>query len=384
MPSAEIITIGTELLLGEIVDTNSAYLARKLRDLGVDVFRTSTVGDNPARIAAILRETWERAAIIITTGGLGPTVDDPTREAVALAVDVPTEFRPELWDQIVARIRRYGRSPGENQKRQAYLPQGAMAIQNPVGTAPAFIVERNDHVIISLPGVPREMEHLTENSVIPYLRGRFQLSGVIKTRLLHTSGAAEATIDERIDDLEKLANPTVGLAAQAGVIDVRIAAKAESSEAADVLIARTEADLRQRLGEWVFGADEETLERVCLTLVAGRGWTLAVVESGLAGGLVSRLAAVQTQAFLGGEALPLLHEGEPLKETLRIEMDARGATAGLGVALRPEENQMEFDLALITPDKQETHHRSFGGHPRYAAEWATNAAMDLLRRAAST
>lgn len=384
MPSAEIITIGTELLLGEIVDTNSAYLARKLRDLGIDVFRTSTVGDNPARIAAILRETWERAAIILTTGGLGPTVDDPTREAVALAVDVPTEYHPELWDQIAARIRRYGRTPGENQKRQAYLPQGAMAIQNPVGTAPAFIVERDDHVIISLPGVPREMEYLTENSVIPYLRGRFQLTGVIKTRLLHTSGAAEATIDERIDDLEKLANPTVGLAAHAGVIDVRIAAKADSSEAADALIARAEVDLRQRLGELVFGADQETLEQVCLDLIGRRGWTLAVVESGLAGQLVGRLSELQAQDFLGGESLPFLHEDEPLKETLRIEMDARGATAGLGVALQPGENQMEFELALITPEKQETHHRSFGGHPRYAVEWATNAALDLLRRVAST
>jgi nicotinamide-nucleotide amidase len=383
MPSAEIITIGTELLLGEIVDTNSAYLARKLRDLGVDVFRTSTVGDNAARIAEIIRETSQRATIIITTGGLGPTVDDPTRDAVALAVGAQTEYHPELWEQIAARIRRYGRTPGENQKRQAYIPQGAIAIQNPVGTAPAFIVEKNDHVIISLPGVPREMEYLTDNSIIPYLRGRFQLTGVIKTRNLHTAGAAEAAIDERVGDLELLTNPTVGLAAHSGVIDVRIAAKAGSVEAADALIARTEADIRQRLGDLIFGADDDTLEQIALSLAEKRGWTLAVVEAGLAGALIQRLSKAQTQAFLGGESLTFPHDDEPLKETVQIEMDARGASAGLGVVLHPGKDQADFEMTLITPEKSETHHRSFGGHPRYAPEWAVNAALDLLRRAAS-
>jgi nicotinamide-nucleotide amidase len=381
MPSAEIITIGTELLLGEIVDTNSAYLARKLRDLGLDVFRTSTVGDNAARIASILRETWERAEIVITTGGLGPTVDDPTRQAVALAVEAPLEFHQELWEEIVARIRRYGRTPGENQKRQAYIPHGSIPIQNPVGTAPAFIVERDDRVIVSLPGVPREMEYLTENSVIPYLRGRFQLSGAIRARLLHASGAAEAAIDDLIGDLELQANPTVGLAAHTGVIDVRIAAKADSAEAADALIAGTEAQIRDRLGDLIFGADEETLEQVSLSATARRGWTLAVVESGLAGGLVDRLLRAQLPAFLGGESLPLSSDSRRLKETLREQMAVRGATAGLGVALQPGDGHADFELVLITPEKEETHHRSFGGHPRYAPEWAANTALDLLRRA---
>ncbi len=227
MPSAEIITIGTELLLGEIVDTNSAYLARKLRDIGVDVFRTSTVGDNPARISEILRETIARTPIVITTGGLGPTVDDPTREAVAQAMDMPIEFRPELWEQIVNRLEKFGRTPTENQKRQAYIPKGALSIQNPVGTAPAFIIEQNQTTIISLPGVPREMEYLTENTVLPYLRGRYQLTGTIKTRVLHVAGLGESQIDEWIGDLELLGNPTVGLSAHPGLVDIRITAKAE-------------------------------------------------------------------------------------------------------------------------------------------------------------
>ena len=141
MPSAEIITIGTELLLGETADTNTRFIAQTLRGLGVDLFRTQTVGDNAGRIAEAVRAALQRADIVITTGGLGPTVDDPTRQAIADAAGVTLEFHPELWDQIVARIARYGRTPTENQKRQAYIPQGAMVIENSVGTAPAFIVE---------------------------------------------------------------------------------------------------------------------------------------------------------------------------------------------------------------------------------------------------
>jgi molybdenum cofactor synthesis domain-containing protein len=158
MPSAEIIIIGTEILLGEIVDTNAQYVARCLRDAGVDLYRKTTVGDNPRRIAQAIQQAMERCDIILTTGGLGPTVDDPTREAIALGVGVDVEYRPELWDQIQARFARYGRTPTENNKKQAYIPQGAIAVENPVGTAPSFIVERGEKCIFALPGVPSEME----------------------------------------------------------------------------------------------------------------------------------------------------------------------------------------------------------------------------------
>ncbi len=141
MPSAEIITIGTEILLGEIVDTNTRYIAQVLRGMGVDLFRTITIGDNVERIAESIRNSMNRAEIVITTGGLGPTIDDPTREAVARAAGVELEFREDLWEQVVEAISRYGRKPSENQKRQAYAPKGALGIKNPVGTAPCFIVE---------------------------------------------------------------------------------------------------------------------------------------------------------------------------------------------------------------------------------------------------
>src|SRR5512140_1708828 len=207
MPSAEIITIGTEILLGEIVDTNTRYIARTLRSLGVDLYRTITIGDNEERIASAIRESMQRADIVITTGGLGPTIDDPTREAVAKAVGVETEFREDLWQQVVATIARYGRAPSENQKRQAYVPKGALGIANPVGTAPCFIVETKRNAVISMPGVPNEMEHILHESMIPYLQKRFQLNEIIKIRILHCAGLGEGMIDEKIADLETLSNP---------------------------------------------------------------------------------------------------------------------------------------------------------------------------------
>src|SRR6266542_3428317 len=228
MPSAEIITIGTEILLGEIVDTNTRYIAQTLRGMGVDLYRTITIGDNTERIAEAIRNSMKHAEIVITTGGLGPTIDDPTRDAVAKAAGVETEFREDLWQQVVATIARYGRTPSENQKRQAYVPKGSISVANPVGTAPCFIVETERNAVISLPGVPNEMEHILHESIIPYLQKRFNLDEVIKVRVLHCAGLGEGMIDEQITDLEMLSNPTIGLAAHTGVVDVRIAAKAKS------------------------------------------------------------------------------------------------------------------------------------------------------------
>ena len=303
MTSAEIITIGTEILLGEIVDTNTRHIALTLRGLGVDLYRTVTIGDNVERIAEVIRGSMERANIIITTGGLGPTIDDPTREAVAKAVGVETEFREDLWQQVVETIARYGRTPSENQKRQAYVPQGAIGLRNPVGTAPCFIVETETNAVISLPGVPAEMEHVLHESVIPYLQKRFGLDEVIKVRVLHCAGLGEGMIDEKIADLETLSNPTVGLAAHTGVVDVRITAKAKSEAEANALIAKVEADVRERLGSVVFGADEDKLEEVVLDLLEKRGLTLTAIESGLDGLLARKVPHTASLPNLTPEAL---------------------------------------------------------------------------------
>src|SRR3972149_8912169 len=249
MPSAEILTIGTELLLGEIADTNTHYLALQLREAGIDLYYTSTVGDNEARIAEAVRHALTRSQILICTGGLGPTVDDVTREGIARALDVELEFKEELWLQIQERFARFNRKPTENNKRQAYLPAGAQVLENAVGTAPAFLVERDDSVIISLPGVPGEMTYILENGVLPYLEKRFGRGSVIRTRVLHIAGVGESQIDEKIADLEKLPNPTVGLSAHPGLVDVRLTAKAENAERAGEILAELEAQAPARLGE---------------------------------------------------------------------------------------------------------------------------------------
>lgn len=378
MPSAEIITIGTEILLGEIVDTNSRYLARALRDVGVDLYHKISVGDNPRRIAQAIQQSLERCDIIITTGGLGPTVDDPTREAVALAVGVQTEFRPELWEQIQSRFKRFNRVPTENNRRQAYVPQGALAIENPVGTAPSFIVEVDGQAIIALPGVPREMEYLMLNAVLPYLRERFNLTDIIKTRILHTVGAGESQVDDLIGDLESLSNPSVGLAAHSGQVDVRITAKAESDLEADRLIAPMEATIRERLGSWVYGADQETLEEIALKAVASRGWKLVLVESGLNGNLLRRLANVPGP-FLGGEILTETPStDELLAKTKNIRKD-QGAEVGLGVAIYPGSEKQDVYLVLITPEGNQELTRPFGGPPEYAPRWALHHSLDVIR-----
>ena len=382
MPSAEIITIGTEILLGEIVDTNTRHIARTLRAMGVDLFRTITIGDNVERIADAIRHSMERAEIVITTGGLGPTVDDPTREAVARAAGVELEFREDLWEQVVAIISRYGRKPSENQRRQAYIPKGALGISNPVGTAPCFIVESSllpmgeglgvrESAVISLPGVPNEMEYILHESIIPYLQKRYNLDQIIKIRVLHCAGLGEGLIDEKIADLETLSNPTVGLAAHTGVVDIRIAAKAKNETEADEMIANIEKEIRERLGDVVFGADEDRLETITLNEVAKRGWTLTAIESGLDGLLARKIPHTASFSDLNPAALMMaLHAA-------RVESNA---DAVVGVAIYPEERAAE--IALITPKGEKTHHITYGGPPRSLPRWAVNLALDWLRRRA--
>jgi nicotinamide-nucleotide amidase len=379
MPSAEIITIGTEILLGEIVDTNTRYIARTLRGMGVDLYRTITIGDNVDRIADAIRESMNRAEIVITTGGLGPTVDDPTREAVAKAVGVETEFREDLWEQVVAVISRYGRKPSENQKRQAYVPKGALGIPNPVGTAPCFIVEspavgvaekrsQRGSVIISLPGVPNEMEHVLHESMIPYLQKRFNLNEIIKIRILHCSGLGEGMIDEKIGDLEMLSNPTVGLAAHTGVVDIRIAAKANNETEADTLIAVVEAQVRERLGDFVFGVDADRLEEVTLNEVAKRGWTLTAIEAGLDGLLARKIP--KTASFSTLTPVSLM-------DALRAARAESNSTIAVGVAVYMDERAAE--MAMITPSGEKTHRITYGGPPRSLPHWAVNLTLNWLR-----
>ncbi len=293
---AEIVTIGTELLLGEIVDTNSAWIAQRLTTIGLNLYYTTTVGDNLGRITQVLKQALERSDVVITTGGLGPTVDDVTREAVAAATERDLVLDSDLLEEITAYFARRGYTMTENNRRQARIPRGAMIIHNPVGTAPAFAVEHKGHVIISLPGVPHEMRYLMENTVLPYLRERFGLTGIIKSRVVHTCGIGESAVDARIGDLMQLSNPTVGTRAHPGQTDIVITAKADSPAEADALLAPIEAEIRARLGIYVYGVDEETLADVVNGLLAAKGLRLAIAETLTRGELARILSSAR-----GGE-----------------------------------------------------------------------------------
>ena len=375
---AELIAIGSELLLGEISDTNSTHIARALREIGLEVRWMSAVGDDAQRVAALVRQAAQRSPVVITTGGLGPTVDDPTREAIARAFDRPLEYRPELWAQIEERFQRFRRKPSENNRRQAHVPAGAIAVENPVGTAPAFIVEHAEGAVIALPGVPREMETLLAHAVLPYLREKFNLSGVIKAKTLRTVGIGESMVDEKVGEFEKLANPAVGLMAHLGQVDVRITATAPTEAEAEALIAPIAAQIRERLGEFIYGEGAETVEGVVGRLLAARGMTVAVAEAGARGQLVARLAALPeaAQVFVGGEPMP--DSADLAQEAARVRAE-RKAHWGLALRVATPPEGARIEIALTDGQQPETRSLGYGGHPASAPLWASTAALNLLR-----
>ncbi len=279
--TAEIIAIGTEILLGELIDSNSAHIARVFRGIGINVFMMTTVGDNRERIANAIRNGLSRSHLVITTGGLGPTVDDTTRDSVADATDRSLIYHPALYDQIATRFAGFRVRMTENNRQQAYLPVDAILIENPVGTAPSFIVESGKGAVISLPGVPREMKFLLAERVVPYLSERYQL-GTIIARVLRTAGIGESSLDDMLGvDLLNRSNPTIGLAAHSGQVDVRITAKHDSEAGANALIADTEATVRARIGQFIFGVGDVELADVFLTLLAEENAHFSLVAAGI-------------------------------------------------------------------------------------------------------
>ncbi|GAP15004.1 protein containg molybdenum cofactor synthesis domain [Longilinea arvoryzae] len=379
MPVAEIIAIGTELLLGEIQDTNTHYLARALRDKGIDVFRATLVGDNAQRISALIREAAARADILITTGGLGPTVDDPTRDAIALAMGVESKFEPELWRQIETRYARMGRNPTENNKRQAYLPLGAHGIENPVGTAPAFWGKIGTAWVFCLPGVPREMEYLLQNAVFPLLEERFDLYGTIQALVLHCAGVGESQVDEWVGDFETYPNPTVGLAAHPGIVDIRITAKAASLAEAGQMISPIAEQIRQRIGDAIFGQDDDTLEGTVIDLLRAQGRKLLIAGDGSQSALFDRLAAIDSHAILRIESGE--NQIQFLSKALHRKLEGNAPAVGLAVSLTQSEQarRNRLEMAFITDLDPIIETRQYGGPDGNIPEWATNTALNFVR-----
>jgi nicotinamide-nucleotide amidase len=304
MPRVELLAIGTELLLGQLVDTNTAFVAGHLSQAGIDVYATHAVGDNRERIARAVTDALDRADGVISTGGLGPTVDDLTKEAVCDALGVEAELYAPALATLERAFAALGRTMRENNRKQAMLPAGSVVLENANGTAPGFLVFRDDGKFVAcMPGVPAEMKPMLTGELIPRLRERLGVSDAIYTRVVHTVNVAESEIDHRIEDLFRTSeNPKVAVLAHGGRCDVKIMAKAPSRERAEAMIAPLQAEVESKLAGFVFGLDAETLETAIHRLLQSDGLTCAVAESCTGGRIAAALTSVpgSSQSFLGG------------------------------------------------------------------------------------
>lgn len=299
----EVLAVGTELLLGQIVDTNSAWIGEQLAESGIDSYEHRVIGDNQARIVAAIRDLLSRADALVICGGLGPTQDDLTRDAIAEVMGVQLVRRGELVEQIAQMFNARSRDMPENNLRQADIPDGGEAIPNPIGTAPGLLCEVDGKVIYAVPGVPYEMQLMITSQVLPDLRRRAGDVATIVSRSLKTWGTSESGLAEMIAHrVDEQTNPTIAFLARGieGLV-VRITAKAASEPEARALVEAEEAHLRSILGDLVFAVDDETMEQAVLNRLMGRGWTLGVAES-LTGGLIgARIvdAVGASNSFLG-------------------------------------------------------------------------------------
>ncbi|MCP9852928.1 competence/damage-inducible protein A [Synechococcus sp. HJ21-Hayes] len=300
---AELLCIGTELLLGNITNGNARWLAEQLAALGIAHHRQAVVGDNRERLIAAVREASGRCRVPITTGGLGPTPDDLTTEAIAAAFDTPLVEHPEIWRDIQARLGARGRVCSPSNRKQAFLPQGAQVLPNPTGTAPGMIwTPVPGFTVLTFPGVPSEMRAMWAATAAPWLRQTGVSEGVFASRMLRFWGVSESALAEQMADLLALENPTVAPYAGAGEVKLRITARAATEAAAEVLLEPVEAEIRVRSGAACFGVNDDSLASVVLELLRHRGETLAVAESCTGGGIGAALAAVPgaSDVFLGG------------------------------------------------------------------------------------
>lgn len=300
--NAEIVSIGTEILLGDILDTNAQYIASRLPALGINLYRMSQVGDNEERLAGVLRDAWTRAELILCTGGLGPTEDDVTRNAIARVLGEEVYVDPKLEEELRAGFARRGNTnmPERNLK-QAWLTASTRPIPNPHGTAPGWWSEREGRIMIAMPGPPAEMSRMWDAEVAPRLR-QLSTGTVIVSRTIKTVGIGEGQLDEMVSPVLKSTNPSIGVYAKPDGVHLRVTARARETEEGLRMIAPIEAQLRSILGSAVWGADDDSLETAVVAMLRERGLTLSTVESCTGGLLASALtdAPGAAEVFKGG------------------------------------------------------------------------------------
>ncbi len=331
---AEIITVGTELLLGEITDTNSAYLASELPQLGLDLHFLSTVGDNQKRIIDTLKLAWQRSDVILVTGGLGPTQDDVTREAIAEFLGEEITIDNELVKRFEKMFRRYGMEMPPSNIRQAGVIPSAKVIPNPRGTAPGWWIEKDGRIIVTMPGPPGEMQLMWTKEVLPRLR---QIAGgqVIVSRTIKTFGLTEAEVDERVSKFLASANPTLATYAKRDGIYLRITAKATNENEARSLIEQREADIRGIIGDYIWGIDSDALESTVGSLLVSRGLTIATAELYTGGLLASMMANVPdcSNYYKGGFVACNIEDMKAFGVDFNVVDEKEGAKMGLAEAM---------------------------------------------------
>jgi nicotinamide-nucleotide amidase len=295
----ETLAVGTELLLGQIVNSNASVIGARLAESGLDHYHQSVVGDNVPRIVDAVQRAVGRADALIITGGIGPTQDDLTREALCVVAGVEMRFDDEYADRLRRRWERSWRTMPSTNLRQAEYPDGAERMPNPKGTAPGVRMQIGDTWVFAVPGVPAEMMVMLDETVLPFLRGQAGEASMVVSRVIRTWGESESRVAEIMGDLyESAINPTMAFLASSGEIKVRLTAKADDATAAEALIAPMETEVRRRLGPLVFGADDETVERMLLASLDGRGWTLATAESATGGIIAGRITSVPGSSAL--------------------------------------------------------------------------------------
>ncbi len=354
--NAELLMIGSELLLGQIQDTNSTYIAQILAEHGIGCYQKTTIGDNKSRIMAALSDGLDRSDVILCSGGLGPTEDDITRECIGELLGLPLEYRPELFEAILTRFSKIKRTVTENNKKQATLPQGAIAIANPNGTAPGVLVESNRGVIICMPGVPHELKAMLHDSVLPYLKSKFSISGTVISRVLKVCAMGESAVDHAIGDLMNAAtNPTIGLLASPEFVRIRITAKAENETHARALIDPVAAQINERLPECIMGEEDDVLEAKVAALLRKQGFRLSTLET-VSGGLVAqRLMQADPEVLVEGRILPVgSDQSDPQTDldTTRKQMIDFGANCTLH-CLSSSDNDVAM-VVFVTPQKRYT------------------------------
>jgi len=403
--SGEIVTTGSELLLGQIVDTNAAWMARHLNAIGIHLYYKSTVGDNENRLCALLQTCLERSNVVIVTGGLGPTADDITRQALARAVGVPLTTHEPTLAGLRQRFSRWGAKMTANNQRQALVPAGAEIVPNPVGTAPGIRVETDQCVLFALPGVPREMKHMMTESVLPFLRARTGGQGLIRTRTLRTIGIGESMLDHELGELLHSPNPTVGLAAHTGQADIRITARGRSETEVESLLDDMEGQVRALVGRYVYSDEKDKDIAVHVAeLLEARGTRLVLFEQPTRGhiadrlragaGAVSVLEADELQPGLSAAWNSLLPE-VVTEENLETAMDRFSQAVAdldsdvscmvvLGTT-QPDHGMYQPRKGLTsilykTPAGERRVRLDFGGPDEFTVVWIGNRCLDLIRR----